>query len=509
LAYQVATSSSSGIGLSSFLRTVLGTGGRFRFLQPLSLIRSIPKRLVIRDGFSRSIVIAIRGSDHGPHVLGELDRGLAVVELMADIGPFLRAGRPEVHVRILAELHARVLDQVVERDLALGGDGQAHVVVAQDGVDAIEQNSPKLRSRLSGVDQYGKLRYRHAEGIKCGCKNRSVFTHVIEDDFKRLITVLSIREDKLPLLVEMTIQAEHGGPSAIDDDFERQKQAAVAKLRRKIEAARDLFGDGDISREEYLKRKVECERDIVHWETRTTDVQKAAVELRMCMELINMIVSLWDESSDEDRQQLVRMIFEEIIYDLDQQRIVHFRLKTWAERFLDLRMALHLMENGNSGDPDGDDDGPGAGDGVPKEGGGCDDSGGFGGEVSGGPSGEKQNRPCLKYTSDLCPIEGLVSGDCNTLQRRSATACCSCTLGEKHHNSPLQITLRPNMTAITKFERCMLKAKRRWNWPSFSASLTSACRRFCTGVGSEGNGHDPRSVTIHPGTETKRAQKCA
>jgi len=39
------------------------------------------------------------------------------------------------------------------------------------------------------------------------------------------------------------------------------------------------------------------------------------------MEMLNKLVSLWGESSDEDRQQLARMIFEEIFYKLDQQRI--------------------------------------------------------------------------------------------------------------------------------------------------------------------------------------------
>jgi hypothetical protein len=165
--------------------------------------------------------------------------------------------------------------------------------------------------------------------------------------------------------------------------------------------ARDLFGDGDISREEYLKRKTSFEREIAHWETRTTDTQKAAIELRMCMEVLNMIATLWDESADEDRQQLARMIFEEIVYDFDQQRIVHFTLKPWGERFLDLRIALRLMEQDN---PD-DDDHLGAGDGVRSGDGDGDDSGGSGEEISDVHRGEKENCSSLKSTSDLCPIE--------------------------------------------------------------------------------------------------------
>src|SRR5690606_1904435 len=121
---------------------------------------------------------------------------------------------------------------------------------------SVEVAPPSARTRLLRCAQCERnARDRHAEGSKCGCKSRSVFTHVIEDDFKKLIGVLSIKEDKLPLLVEMAIQAEQGGPHPMDDDIEQQKQAAIAKLRRKIDAARDLFADGDLTREEYLNRK--------------------------------------------------------------------------------------------------------------------------------------------------------------------------------------------------------------------------------------------------------------
>lgn len=137
---------------------------------------------------------------------------------------------------------------------------------AQCERNARMQNNPRLRTRLSGVDQYDKLRYRHAEGVRCGCRNRSVHKHVIEDDFKRLISLLA------------------------------------------------------------------------------------------------MMTDLRDESADEDKQQIMRMMFEEIVYDLDRLEIVDFGGKLWAERFLDLRAALWKMEQsgsqaGGEGDSHPDDGG--------------------------------------------------------------------------------------------------------------------------------------------------------
>ena len=40
-------------------------------------------------------------------------------------------------------------------------------------------------------------------------------------------------------------------------------------------------------------------------------------------------------------------MFEEIIFDLDTQRIVDFRLKAWADRYIVLRAALYEAENGD------------------------------------------------------------------------------------------------------------------------------------------------------------------
>jgi hypothetical protein len=229
------------------------------------------------------------------------------------------------------------------------------------------QNNPKLRTRLSGVDQYGKLRYRHTEGVKCGSKARSAPLDMIEQDFGRLISLFTVRSNAEAILFELAAQSQYGFISDKDSkQFEQEKQQAIAKYRRKMENARYLFEDGDLTREEYLRRKEECQREIAHWEARTTEVEAAAIELRMCMEVVSHIREMWHSGKDEDRQQSARMLFEELVYDLDQQRIVSFTLKPWASRFLILRAALYEAEDDTEG--------------------------------------ENEKRPSLKQTSVLCPI---------------------------------------------------------------------------------------------------------
>jgi hypothetical protein len=162
-----------------------------------------------------------------------------------------------------------------------------------------------------------------------------------EADFARLLRLLTARTEQIDLMTELGIQAARSTLPTDEIDLEAQKLAAIARCRRQIEAARHLYLEGDLSREEYSRRKDRNEREIAHWETRTTDTEKVALEIAMCVEAIDRIADLWDLSDDEDRQGMVRSLFSYIVYNLDTHRIVDFRLKPWADRFVMLRAALY------------------------------------------------------------------------------------------------------------------------------------------------------------------------
>lgn len=51
------------------------------------------------------------------------------------------------------------------------------------------------------------------------------------------------------------------------------------------------------------------------------------VQLVVCVEVLTKLVQLWELSSDQDKQELVRSLFEELVFDLDKQQIVGFKLK--------------------------------------------------------------------------------------------------------------------------------------------------------------------------------------
>jgi len=206
---------------------------------------------------------------------------------------------------------------------------------------AQKHDDPKLRSRLGGKGGNVKGRYRHKHGVKCGATNRSVPRKAYEDDFARLLKLLTIDAGEIDVMTELGIQSLQAQAVAEGLDLEAQKRAAIAKCRRRIDAARHLYADGDLSREDYLKRKENNEREIAHWEARTTETEKVALELTLCLEAIEKINLLWDMSDDEDRQGMARNLFSYLVYDLDSRRIVDFRLKPWADRFITLRAALY------------------------------------------------------------------------------------------------------------------------------------------------------------------------
>ena len=220
---------------------------------------------------------------------------------------------------------------------------------------AREQDNPKLRSRLGGKSQ--KI-YRHKPGASCGCKRKSISRETYEGDFLRLIRLLEIKPEMQPLLTQLAVQVN--SVNAQDEEqLAAKKAAAIARCQRRIEAARNLYKDGDPSTtyEDYLRIKEQNEREVVYWRTVTTETEKLSLQLAVCVEAIDRIARLWETSSDEDKQGMARNLFEYIVVDLDKQQIVDYQFKGWADQLLTLRSALypdpendgHAASGGESG----------------------------------------------------------------------------------------------------------------------------------------------------------------
>ncbi len=212
---------------------------------------------------------------------------------------------------------------------------------------AEEQDDPRLRSTLGGINMNGIRRYRHKAGVSCGVTNRSVPCAEFEADVGRLLKLLEVTPEALKSMTELAIQADLGHrPDLGDRDPEQEKREAIALCNRRIEAAVTLYKEGRIDYDEYRETVDKNEREIAHWEARTTEVERIAMELAMCMDVVNNMAAMWDSASPEDKQGMARNLFEYLVFDLDTRRIVDFRLKPWADRFLILRASLYDRESG-------------------------------------------------------------------------------------------------------------------------------------------------------------------
>jgi len=207
--------------------------------------------------------------------------------------------------------------------------------------NAVKHNDGGLRSRLAGMWHDRNPRYRHKSGVKCGCTNRSVMASILEAEFARLLKLLVVRDDQIEALNQLSLRAAQMSPMGSEVELEAEKRTALARLQRQQEANRHLFEDGDLTREEYLRRREKYEQEKAHWEARTSESEKLALELTLCVEAVHRLSSLWEVSTDEDRQGMARNLFNYVIFDLDTHRIVDFRLKPWADRFVTLRAALY------------------------------------------------------------------------------------------------------------------------------------------------------------------------
>jgi hypothetical protein len=204
---------------------------------------------------------------------------------------------------------------------------------------AQERNKPQLRSLLSG--RLGTY-YRHKPGGVCGCDRQSVRRDVYEADFLRLIKLLEVKPEAVD---RMLLLANQFNPTLAEEkDLETQKSEAIAICNRRIQAAVDLYSEGRIGKKEYRRRIDQNEREIASWQARTNEHDKLGVELTMCLHAIETITRLWEVSTDEDKQEMARHLFEAVVYELDTQQIVDFRLKPWADQFLMLRAALYAEE---------------------------------------------------------------------------------------------------------------------------------------------------------------------
>ncbi len=229
---------------------------------------------------------------------------------------------------------------------------EAHVFALSDLLycaccehEAGKHQNNRLRSRLTGWQRKGKLHYRHSESNVCSCHPKLVDAKQVEDDFAKLIGLLQIRPEMVDLMAELAIESHFNSLDGSNEvAFEEQKRVNISKHRLALKNIREMFKSGEMESEEYHRLKDDNERQIAQWESRTSDRQKIKLELTAAQGFINRLHEYWNVVTGEDKKLLAHSLFEKIVYDLTTKRIVSFKIKAWAEPFVQLRASLYADE---------------------------------------------------------------------------------------------------------------------------------------------------------------------
>ncbi len=142
---------------------------------------------------------------------------------------------------------------------------------------AFKEDNPRRRSRLSGTNT-DKPRYRHAEGVRCGCKRRSVDARQLEADFLRLVQLLTLKPEAHDLMLKLAMGA-NSNPTEKKTWNAKKAGGDCGFSSSSLSICSTCTKERGDSCRRILSDKEDRESTDAFWEARTTDIEKKAVEL--------------------------------------------------------------------------------------------------------------------------------------------------------------------------------------------------------------------------------------
>ena len=204
---------------------------------------------------------------------------------------------------------------------------------------AQEAGDSSRRAYLTGKtgNKHESRRYRHNTERTCAAKHRSVNAEVLEQDFRRILEGIAVREEALPLLVQAV---EHFTRDNRQEERKNAIQAEIAYWRQRAQNADTMFFKARLSEQDWQDTIETADREIARLQALSAEQVEAEVALRLTTEMISNLVQHWHQGSPQDRRGLAHSLFEYLVYDLDTQQITDFKLKPWAELLMQLKVTL-------------------------------------------------------------------------------------------------------------------------------------------------------------------------
>ncbi|QPC83657.1 recombinase family protein [Phototrophicus methaneseepsis] len=157
-----------------------------------------------------------------------------------------------------------------------------------------EEDVQKRTATLQGyTTSAGIRRYRHSIGMKCTSGTRSVKESDLNGEFEKVLDHLIVNPEYMDLMQRIVTKDLNLDQHTESDNLEQQKAEAIAKCRHRLERAKFLFLEGDISKDEYLRTKKRNEEEIAHWLARTVKTQEIIIELISVLGTLTNLKRVW------------------------------------------------------------------------------------------------------------------------------------------------------------------------------------------------------------------------
>jgi DNA invertase Pin-like site-specific DNA recombinase len=204
---------------------------------------------------------------------------------------------------------------------------------------AQEANNASLRSYLTGKTGNKKesRRYRHDTDRYCPSQNRSVDADLLERDFLFILENLMVKPESIPMLAA---GVEHYNRENRQEEKRVQIQAEIVHWRQRAENADKLFQNARISEADWRKLLETAEHEIERLQLQIADHDEAEVGVKVSTQMVADFVQSWKRGNLEERRALAYGVFQYLIYDLDKQQVVDFKLKPWLEQVMQLKLTL-------------------------------------------------------------------------------------------------------------------------------------------------------------------------
>ncbi len=256
--------------------------------------------------------------EHPENVKGGLFTGWSVRDLLSNrffIGEVRHKGeyypglhQPLVGPDIFNEVQERIKENRARKSVSVSRTSpHPHMLT---GLLRCHQCGIKLwsqRQRRSGQTYY--VVPRKGTDRKCAHVGRSFVGSVFEDQVDQIFGGFTLRPDWVDWIVENYVEGTDRNES-----LKRRKA-----LQGKIERAKELYLEGDITKERYLIVKENAEAEL------TTIYVPELDDAAEAVKVLTDLKELWNSANPGQRNRLLLAVFHSIYVDLESREVVGFR----------------------------------------------------------------------------------------------------------------------------------------------------------------------------------------